>query len=114
MASSSRSALRHLTPTVCAVLCTTSEGMAWRPHSCFERRHKSSGRLTALLELRPRGQPPMSPGPPTEEAIERLAPLATPNTREDPDTNDATPLDNRSSFIETTRERDLRVRRRSA
>jgi transposase len=40
-------------------------------HSCFGRRRFSSGRLTALLELRPRGRPPMSPSPPTEEAIER-------------------------------------------
>ena len=35
------------------------------------RRRFSSGRLTALSDLRPRSRPPMSPGPPTEEAIQR-------------------------------------------
>ena len=44
---------------------------ALRTHSRCGRRRFSSGRLTALLELRPRSRPPMSPGPPTEEAIER-------------------------------------------
>jgi transposase len=44
---------------------------ALRTHPCPGRRRFSSGRLTALLELRPRSRPPMSPGPPTEEAIER-------------------------------------------
>jgi transposase len=52
-------------------LAHAHEQPALRTHSCFGRRHVSSGRLTALLELRPRGRPPMSPGPPTEEAIER-------------------------------------------
>jgi transposase len=42
-----------------------------RPDSRCGRRHFSSGRLTALLDLRPRSRPPMSPGPPAEEAIER-------------------------------------------
>jgi transposase len=35
------------------------------------RRRSSSGRLTALLELRPRSRPPMTPDPPAEEAIQR-------------------------------------------
>jgi transposase len=35
------------------------------------RLHFSSGRLTALMDLSPRSRPPMSPGPPAEEAIER-------------------------------------------
>jgi len=35
------------------------------------RRRFSSGRLTARSDLRPRSRPPMSPGPPTEEAIQR-------------------------------------------
>ena len=35
------------------------------------RRRSSSGRLTALLDLRPRSRPPIPPGPPAEEAIER-------------------------------------------
>ena len=40
-------------------------------HDRSGRRRVSSGRLTALFGLRPRGRPPMSPGPPAEEAIQR-------------------------------------------
>jgi hypothetical protein len=35
-----------------------------RTHDRSERRRVSSGRLTALPDLRPRSRPPMSPGPP--------------------------------------------------
>ena len=44
---------------------------ALRTDSRPGRLHSSSGRLTALWDLSPRSQPPMSPGPPAEEAIER-------------------------------------------
>jgi hypothetical protein len=37
---------------------------ALQPRNCCGRRRVSSDRLTVLLELRPRGRPPMSPSPP--------------------------------------------------
>jgi ubiquinone/menaquinone biosynthesis C-methylase UbiE len=43
----------------------------------------------------------MSPGPPTEEAIERSAPLATTNPHEDPGTN-TNPVDNPPFLIESS------------
>ena len=42
-----------------------------RPHHRCGRRRFSSGRLTALSDMHPRSRPPISPDPPTEEAIER-------------------------------------------
>ena len=57
---------RKLTEAIWHML-TTNQPFDSRPG----RRRSSSGRLTALLELRPRSRPPMTPGPPAEEAIER-------------------------------------------
>ena len=45
------------------------------------RRHFSSGRLTALLELRPRSRPPMSPGPPRGGDREMSAASPTRSTK---------------------------------
>ena len=56
---------RRLTEAVWHMLTPTSPS----PNRC-RRRRSSSGRLTALLDLRPRSRPPIPPGPPAEEAIE--------------------------------------------
>jgi Transposase IS116/IS110/IS902 family len=53
---------------------------SFRPRRCGRRR-KSSSRLTALLELRPRSRPPIPPGPPREGDREMSAASPTRSTK---------------------------------